>query len=208
MLVIVQKHKQYLEHKTQHKQKSIYCVTIGCSPNPSITLRGTNYKERLSPSPSQRELANIHAHHKLTYTGVMYVYRWASQIECTKIAVFSKGKQGGGGGGYMTRIGRTCGKEKFIVQLVAIIFHLVLCAGRNLLPCSPYAITFEINLEGLHKTTPRSSNWSITIIIIVVVITIAMIQSTNTIKIALVHTVLQHQEVSVWHLQSPSSPSS
>ncbi len=152
MLVIVQKHKQYLEHKTQHKQKSIYCVTIGCSPNPSITLRGTNYKERLSPSPSQRELANICAHHKLTYTGVMYVYRWASQKACTKIAVFSKGKQGGGvRGGIHDKNWKNLSERKI---------HCA--AGGNNIPSSTlcrmqltsmftYAITFEINLEGLHK---------------------------------------------------------
>ncbi len=54
-----------------------------------------------------------------------------------KLLYFPKENRGVGcGGGYMTRIGRTCRKEKFIVQLVAIIFHLVLCAGCNLLPCS------------------------------------------------------------------------
>jgi hypothetical protein len=80
------------------------------------------HKERLSPSPSKRELANIHAPHKLTYTRVMYVYRWASQTACIKIVALQE-------------LEEPLGKKIHCAAGGNNIPYSTLYAGHNLLPC-------------------------------------------------------------------------
>ncbi len=108
---------------------AILCLVIGVQGNIQKRWSDCESMEALCTKrgwaqahPKENLPINIHAPHKLTYTRVMYVYRWASQTACTKIVVLQE-------------LEEPLGKEIHCAAGGNNIPYSTLYAGHNLLPC-------------------------------------------------------------------------